>query len=201
MAISPKPSIKFVPQFTVINFDDVSDGTAIDNQYQNLGVKFASVTDKPPAQWHAFARKTTDAQTQPNVVSVNQTGDPSFDANAGGIEATFVTPQRYACINARPVIIEGPENPFRDIGRPYIESLDAQGNFLDVMYYPIAFGQMGYGDYRPLFVQSASPLIGKVRFSCHPSGYHNAPIYGLFDRFAFTDQIVRIVQSLPLGSG
>lgn len=189
MAISPKPlNPKFVNfNFTVINFDDVSDGTAIDSHYP--GVTFASVTNSPNP-WSTFARQTGDALTPHNVVSLRQTGDPSFDARDGAIEATFATPQRYVCINACPLIDTGPENDTTKLGRPYLQWFDSQGNYMETQYYPLTLGQMGYGDWRPLILQPGPKVIAKVRFSCHPSDPKMAPVYGLFDRLVFTDQIV-----------
>src|SRR4029077_552323 len=163
MVLQPKPISKFLSQYTTINFDDVPDGTAIDNHYQNLGVTFQSVTDQPHRVWSAFARQTSEAQSQKNVVSVNQTGDAGFDANVGGVLATFVTPQRYVCINVRPVIDTGTETNTDQLGTPYIQTFDPSGAYMDTYYYPLAFGQMGWGDYRPLFLQTASSAIGMAR--------------------------------------
>jgi hypothetical protein len=201
MAIPPKPISKaLLIHYTTINFDDVPDGAAVDTHYATKGVKFASITTNPSKQWRAFARTTGDAETKKNVVSVKQTGDPSFDAYVGGIEATFTTLQQYVSIDARPVIDTGAENDTSHLGRPWIQSFDQHGNLLDTDYYPIVFGQPGWGDYRPLSLYSAPPMIAKVRFSCHPSAPKNAPVYGLFDRLVFTDQISRTVAIL-LGAG
>ena len=187
MVLKPKPILKIVSQYTTINFDDVPDGTAIDTHYQNLGVTFQSVTDQPHNQWSAFARQSGNAQSQKNVVSVNQTGEAGFDGNEGGVLATFVKPQRYVCINVRPVIDTGAENNTDQLGTPYIQSFDPSGAYMDTYYYPLAFGQPGWGDYRPLFLQSATTTIGMARFSVHPSAYKNAPIYGYFDNLVFTN--------------
>lgn len=202
MAKVPVGSLsKFIPHFTIVNFDDVQDGAVVDNHYHSShGVKFASVTDMPARTWNTFARKSSDAQTPSNVVSVNQSGDPAFDANVGGIEATFTAPQRYVCISARPFIDTGPENDVTQLGYPYLESFDHNGNFLDICHYPLALGQPGWGDYRPLSLNSPTAIIAKVRFSCHPSAAKNAPIYGMFDRLLFTSDFVPRL-NFPLGTG
>lgn len=87
MAISPKPiSKRLLIAYTTINFDDVSDGSAIDTRYAAQGVTFASITTNPVNTWSAYARKASNAETQPNVISVNQTGEAAFDANTGGLK-------------------------------------------------------------------------------------------------------------------
>ena len=65
---------------------------------------------------------------------------------------------------------------------------DGATSSLDFGLDPIASGKRVGGDYRPLYLYSASPLIAKVRFSCHPSDLQNAAVYGVFDRFVFSDQ-------------
>jgi hypothetical protein len=179
-----------------INFDDVPDGTAIDTQYSNKGVTFASVTDQPPSTWSAFARSWSTAQSQPNVISVNAAPhDPFFDAYIGGIQATFASPQRWISISARPVTIA------EDIGqqfthKPYIEGFDAQGNYLQIAYYGPSYGDTEWGRWKPLILISTSANIASVRFS---SQYHGDPphVFALFDYLQFSDRIPPI----PLGPG
>jgi hypothetical protein len=188
--ISIRPPHFFLPN--TITFDDVPDGTAIDTHYS--GVTFASVTDQPPKRWSTFAREWLTAQSLPNVISVNDPSTyPFFDAYVGGIEATFTSPQRWVSIGAKPLTIA------EDIGqefthKPYIESFDAQGNFLQIAYCGPSYGDTEWGRWKPLVLASTSANIASVRFS---SQYHNDPphVFALFDYFQFADRVPLI----PLG--
>jgi hypothetical protein len=64
-----------------------------------------SVTTNPPSQGNAFARKSINAVTQPDIVSVDKSGFGEFDALDGGIQATFQKPQRFVGITVRATVI------------------------------------------------------------------------------------------------
>ena len=67
-------------------------------------VTFASITTNPPSQGNAFARKSINAVTQPNIVSVDKSGFGEFDALDGGIQA-IQKPQRFVGITVRATVI------------------------------------------------------------------------------------------------
>ena len=190
----PHPTVRVILP-TLINFDDVADGTVIDTHYSNKGVTFSAVSDMPASTWSAVARSWT-AESSPNVISiVGPTGVPFFDASLGGIQANFSSPQRWVSISAKPVTLA------EDIGqtfshKPYIEGFDAQGDFIGglITYYGPSHGDQNWGTWQKLILSSTSANISAVRFS---SQYANSPphVFALFDDFRFSDRIPPV----PLG--
>src|SRR5689334_6587332 len=94
-----------------INFDNVANGTIIDNAYP--GVTFGCVAC---ASGHAYARDmnsfgSTTAATDPNVVTLvapfnpndpNSSTITSFNATYGAVTVFFATPQKTVTVQARP---------------------------------------------------------------------------------------------------
>src|SRR6267142_642405 len=80
-----------------INFDDVANGTVIDNTYP--GVTFGCVAC---TSGHDYARDmntvgSTTAATEPNVITLRDPGASSvtsFNAANGAVTVVFATPQR-----------------------------------------------------------------------------------------------------------
>lgn len=81
---------------TNINFDNVSDGTAINNFYSASGVTFIN----PLANADIYARSSFFNASPSNVVSVFQTGAPAFDARWGAVQADFTSGQQTVSIDA-----------------------------------------------------------------------------------------------------
>jgi hypothetical protein len=183
----PRP-IPFPPfrTATIITFDDVADNTAVDTYYTAKGVTFASITTNPPRQWSAYARQTPSAESAPNGISVIPAPYLSmFDARNGGIQATFSSPQLYVSIDAMAVL--PPEYFGQPTNKPFLQSLDANGNVLQTVFYAANYGDPAFGTWQPLVITSGSANIAKVIFSSqHSSG---PAVYALFDRLAFAPSI------------
>src|SRR6185436_20978082 len=93
-----------------INFDNVANGTIVDNQYP--GVTFGCVAC---GSGHAYARDmssfgSTTAATDPNVVTLvapynpndpNSSTVTSFNATYGAVTVTFATAQKSVSVQAR----------------------------------------------------------------------------------------------------
>jgi hypothetical protein len=180
----------------IITFDSVADGTAVDTHYS--GVTFASITTMPPMRWSAFARlEGTGAESPRNVISVQKTGFPAFDAQSGGIQATFDVPQLYVSIDVSAVWSPEyqPPNPNQlPTNKPFLQAFDAQGTVLKTVYYPPNFGDPAFGSWQSLIYESTSANIKSVTFS---SEYAEPRIFGIFDNFVFAPYRPR----LELGLG
>lgn len=186
----PRPPPSWLTNSTVINFDDVTDGTVIDTHYQSKGVTFATVTNSKhhPPIWKsqsAYARQTSNAETRPNVVSVGRTGSPAFDARSGGVQAKFAAPQLYVSIDAQAVpaveFVTAPTN------KPFLQAFDALGKVVDTKFYGPNYLDTAYGTWQSMIISSASANIVRVVFSCQ---HLNEPdVFGLFDRLIFAESI------------
>lgn len=187
---------------TRIDFDDVPDATAIDNHYASKGVTFASVTNHPPGQGSAFARKNVNAITSPNIVSVNQTGFGEFDATEGGVQATFQKPQRFVAITVRATVLDEIVGRFQwPNARPFLEFFDNNGTLMQAtQFYPFFFGDPNWGSPQQLSFVAQSAVIGSVIFSCEISSPHR--VFALFDNLVFSEYLPYTPQ-LPilLGAG
>src|ERR1700687_2846588 len=81
-AIAAAPNA--IAQVTLINFDDVPDGTVVDSSYATRGVTFSN-----PLGGGVFARDGSGyAPSPPNVVSIFRTGLPDYSARFGAVDAT-----------------------------------------------------------------------------------------------------------------
>ncbi|MCK7491085.1 MAG: hypothetical protein MZW92_04445 [Comamonadaceae bacterium] len=189
----PRPPLKFARP-TVVTFDDVTDGTVVDTHYAANGVRFASVMTSPSRRWSCYARSAWGIESAPNGVSVVAPPQLSlFDARQGGIEATFDKPQQWASIDAQPVL--PPEYFGVPTAGPFIEAYAADGRLLDRARYPLAFGVTGWGSWQTLTVKAADSPIARVVIS---SSYDaRVPVYGLFDRLAFGNELT--LMPIPLG--
>jgi hypothetical protein len=89
---------------TLITFDNVADGTVINSVYSTQGVSFINPLGNGDVYARAFS---PNAASNPNVVSVIQTGFPSFDARSGAVRANFAVAQGRVSIEA--AIVRVPE--------------------------------------------------------------------------------------------
>ena len=176
-----KPPFEFRAA-TVINFDDVPDGTVIDTHYAAKGATFASVTTSPAKRWSTYARSIWGIESAPNGVSLVPPPTLSlFDARQGGIEVTFDKAQRWVSIDAQPIL--PPEYMTPPTARPFLEAYDAKGKLLGRVYYPLPYGDAAYGSWQTLIYSSSVANIVKVIFSSQYNG--GTPVYAVFDQLAF----------------
>ena len=166
---------------TTINFDDVVDGTIINNNY--VGVTFSN----PIGSGNVYAQSGGNISS-PNVVSILNGGeDRFFDGSSGAVDATFATAQATVSIDVRAV---GPLNDFLDALtlRPYLEAYNSANVLIGKVYFagalPIASGN-AFTPFETLTVSSGvSDDIKRVRFSsqCCISAL---AVYGAFDNLTF----------------
>jgi hypothetical protein len=165
-------------QATVINFDDVADGTVINTQY-------AGVTFSNPLGGNVYAQAVPGlgAISAPNAVSILNSGtfDYFFSATQGAVDATFATLQQTVSIDARAV------GPIEFLGtltsRPFLEAYDSSNNLLGKVLFAGALPTdccLAFTPSETLTFTSASNNIAKVRFSAQVG------IFGLFDNLSFT---------------
>ena len=122
---------------TTINFDDVSSGTVINNQYS--GVTFSS--SGPAANGNVYANGLSNSESPPNVVSVFGLGeDGSFNDTGGTIHAAFTSAQTSVSIDALyydAVEVLGPGT----YSIAYLKAYDSGGNLVSTATgrYPLAY--------------------------------------------------------------
>jgi len=116
---------------TVINFDNVADGTDITNAYAGVTFTcFSSVLACPNGtnSGDVFARLSSAATSAPNIVSTLQTGVPGTqDSTTGAIEVHFQTAQSAVSIDD--VLFQAAEG-LGSAGYGYLEAFDSSLNFI-----------------------------------------------------------------------
>ncbi len=193
--LKPKPPLNFV-RTVVIQFDNVAEGTVIDQTYASKGVSLTSLTTQPPSTGHAYARhlQLGSAASGVNVMSLSQqpgwTG-AFFDARSGAIEATFDQLQSSVSVMALPLIM--PEALGSDDNRPFIEAFDAAGKYLGRARTQLSPNDPGFNlVWQPIAFVSSSRNIKKIRLSSQAHG--SRWVYVVFDNLTFH---VNILQRLP----
>ena len=128
----------------------------------------------------------------PNVVSVNPMPYlPLYDVRFGAIEATFTSPQQRVSIDAQPVAFV--EALGTTANAPFLEVYGPANALLGHTFYPLAYGDPMWGQWRRLAYNSGSANITKVRLSCeHGNGF---PVYAVFDNLIFGQKLL----SIPIG--
>lgn len=169
-------------QATVINFDDVADGTVINTHY-------AGVTFSNPLGGNVYAQAVGASGniSAPNAVSILNGGlDFFFNASSGAVDATFATLQQTVSIDVRAV------GPVEFLGalqnRPFLEAYDSANGFLGRVLFAGALPTdccFAFTPIETLTFTSGSANIAKVRFSSQIS-QSGAAVYGLFDNLSFT---------------
>jgi CSLREA domain-containing protein len=167
---------------TVINFDDVADGTVINTHY-------AGLTFTNPVGGNIYARTGSGfAPSSPNVVSINASGTAPFNAFVSAVDVHFATRMRVVSIDARPV---GPIEFLTPLTkRPFLEAFDSANNFLGEVLYQGPLPTNCCGDVGPaetLTYTSSTTNIAWVRFSVQNPGTNNPAVYGLFDNLRYDD--------------
>jgi hypothetical protein len=167
----------------LITFDDVPDGTVINNHYP--GLQFTAVATGGSS--NVYARHSVTAESVPNVVSLAAPPPlPFFDRRQGGVQVTFETPQAQVSLDVQPVL--PPEYLTPPQARPFLQAFDSNWNFLGVVYYPISYGSSGYGSWQTLRIKMPTANIKYVQFaSQYFSG--TTPVYGQFDNLTYTPAI------------
>lgn len=161
-------------QAAMINFDTVPDGMPINTFYP--GVTFSeAVTGRS-----VFARAAT-AKSQPNVVSINQTGLQPYYARNGAVQAVFATPQNTVSIDT--AAFRYPESLGTAVNRPYLQAFDASNRLLATVYFQGALPVSGSTGYETLRYTSATANIAKVLFSVSQNS--GPVVYGYFDNLAY----------------
>lgn len=159
----------------VINFDNVADGTVVNNAY-------AGLTFSNPIGGDIYARSAPGAETPNNVVSVLATGIPAYSAYYGAVDVMFATLQSTVSIDASPMLL--PEGLGEILNRPFLQAFDASNNLLGTVYYAGALpGVGGIGPYETLSFTSTDN-IAKVRFSVQ-QGAGGLNVYGFFDNLTY----------------
>lgn len=176
-ALSAAPDA--IGQVTLVNFDDVPDGTVVNSAYAARGVTFSN-----PLGGSVFARNGSGfAPSSPNVVSIFSSGFPDYWAAYGAVDATFSTLQTTVSIDARPVATFEPLGT--PLNRPYLEAY-AGTTFLGRVLYAGALptNVREVGPAETLTFTSTTANITRVRFSVQQS--QGGPrISGLFDNLRF----------------
>lgn len=178
---------------TLINFDNVANGTDISSTYSALGVTFNNpigVSAANPDSPGIYARASSANNSSPNVVSVFASGSPAFDARWGAVDAVFSTGQDSVSIDA--AILRLPEGLGTPTNSPKLEIYNTSGAFVTAVSWDFSVipqpGAGGITAFQTLQYTSAGTNdIGKVRFlSGQPGG---APSnFGLFDNLVFNVQ-------------
>ncbi|SRR6266545_5677678 len=193
---------------TLINFDNVADGTVINATYSALGVTFNNplgVSAANPDSPNIFARSFSTNASPPNVVSVFGTGVPAFDARFGAVEAVFSLPQKQVSIDA--AILRVPEGLGTPTNFPELEVFNAANVLITTVSWDFTLIPQppvgGITGFQTLSFTSSSENIAKVRFlSGQPFG---APSnFGLFDNLNFNRGGATVPEPstlLLLGSG
>ena len=170
-----------------IQFDDVADGTEVDQAYASRGVTFASLTTQPPSVGHAYARRLQlgSAASGVNVLSLSNSAGWTgafFDARQGAVEATFDQLQSSVSVMAYP--LDFPEALTKDDNRPFMEAFDSAGAYLGR-----ARTQLGPDDanfytvWQPISFVSTARNIKKIRLSSQAHG--SRWVYTVFDNLTF----------------
>ncbi len=147
---------------TLINFDDVTDGTQINTHYP--GVTFTN-----PLGGNIYARTLPDALSAPNLVSLFASGGVAFDAMDGAVDVNFASPVGIVQIDVRP-LAQLADHSDPEAALPYIQAWDTANNFLGTVYYtgPLPQSAFDTGVVETLTITSPSGTnnIGRARFTC-----------------------------------
>jgi hypothetical protein len=184
---------------TEIDFDFVSSGTPINNEYARFGVTFDAVLlNSPGSNGSVFAAKNLFAETSPNVISIDQNGS-AFHEGQGGIRATFNSPQLFVSIDALPIFSDDdPKDP--NTNTPYLlvfgmpiyqpPPFPPIQQQLARISFPIWNKAPNFESWQTMDYVStaATPNIGSVIFSSSYSGI-GEPVYAVFDRLRFAHQL------------
>jgi len=193
--------VHFLPIISEINFDVVPSGTVVNAHYPGVTLQAVPLKNQNPGPnfGSVFASSAFDqhmADTPPNVVTID--GPPhaaGFDEAGGGIRATFVSPQSYVSIDARPIVYTGEFLKPDPSAVPYMSIYSVPIKLLNNMqlvhliataYFPLSTVDQHFESWQRIQFSSSSPTpdIGSVVFSSVNAGV-GAPVYGLFDRLRF----------------
>jgi hypothetical protein len=187
---------------TEIDFDFVSSGTVINNQYARFGVTFEAVTlsnTLPGANFGSvFAAKDPFAETSPNIIAISQNGS-AFHEGQGGIRATFSSPQLFVSIDALPIFSDDdPSDPNTNtpyllvFGLPIYQPAPYPPIWPEIarITFPVWNKAPNFQSWQTMDYVSTSPTpnIGSIIFSSSYSGI-GEPVYAVFDRLRFAHEL------------
>lgn len=167
---------------TLINFDDVADGTQINTHYP--GVTFTN-----PIGGNIYARTGSGFAPSPsNIVSVVAAPTfPTFDARQGAVDAHFSTLMRVVKFDVRPV---APAEFLVALSRrPFLQAFDSGNNLLGTVYYsgPLPTNSSEVGPTETLVFASSSVNIATARVSSQNPSTNFPPTYVLPDNLRYDD--------------
>jgi PEP-CTERM motif len=177
----------------LITFDDVSNGTNINNQYSD--VTFSSVASASGNAYAVTALNPTTADAgHGNVVSLFN-DNPTFAAEEGAVKAQFSTLQSTVSIDAR--MVEAIEILGSNTRSAFLEAFDSGGGLLgSAVYYPFDWQTAGTWDtthaapWETLSISHGTADIAYVLFSSQAnaagSSRGQGGIYAEFDNFNFS---------------
>jgi YD repeat-containing protein len=188
------------PTSYLIDFDHdpsgnaLADGTIVDTVYTStLGVTLSSIQCAPgqscTSGQHAFARSSVAPNTAPNVISIDATSVPVFDARFGAIRADFASPRVWVSIDVLPVPYVADAIGAPD-GQPWIQAYDASGALIASVHYTGLSTDPDYFTYHTMKVDAGSARIKWVQFSVHPSSGGAEALFGEFDNLRFNSNTI-----------
>jgi hypothetical protein len=179
-----------------ISFDDVPNGTNINNKYTDVGVTFSSVASDSLRAYAVLAWDFTADLGHGNVISVSSSagGGSVFAAEEGLVKAEFSTLQSAVSIDAR--MIEAIEIAGNNPRRAFLEAFNSAGGLIgSPVYYPFTWQTPGIWDstdsapWITLTVTDPTASIAYVLFSSEanaPGARRNqGGIYAEFDNLRF----------------
>jgi len=169
---------------TLINFDDVSDGTLINTQYSSLGVTFGCFdgTTSNMCTGNAYAVATSLANSAPNVISLTNSISGVFtDERFGYFKASFTSPVGSVSIDAKAIL--PPEYLGETTSHPFLDAYNSSNQWIGRAEYT-PHSDVYSELWKTLTVTRSADDVAYVVFSSFSSSGH--PVYGMFDNLNFS---------------
>jgi hypothetical protein len=197
----------------LITFDDVPNGTQIDNHYPGVtfSAAFAGAADVyaltdalqtpavPCSNWVGTQCPPTGNSVVFKVNNLNDAGipldtDPFISGYDGGVKAVFASPKRSVSIMTYPHVMPGAELLGPVNNRPFLLAYMSDGSYVEEIY-PFVFdpntpvadpsAATGWGSYQTITVNApAGVSITSVVFSTQNS-QGGVMVYGAFDNLSY----------------
>jgi hypothetical protein len=178
----------------IINFDDVADGTVIDNQYSRQGVIFSALPGKSKSNdGHVYARKDKYAKSQSNSVGLGNGGILPYANEAYGyINAHFTQLQGSVSVDVAAIMVS--EFSTSATSPPYMAVYGAKdpttgkNPLLQIVRYPKdlvkGLSTDKPGQWQTLTVNRPA---NDIQFVILSSSDVSPPAYGEFDNLIFSN--------------
>lgn len=173
-------------QATVIDFDNVANGSVINNAYSNKGVTFSVLTADGVQNALAISSAAHSGSNVFGMSNKYAAFGTMFDARTAIGVAKFTTGQTDVGIYAQ--AIPTPEQLLPALNKPYLTAYDIDGKYLGAAYYPVSEGQTGYGSFQRLAFHSDT-LIYSIHWSSQQNVAGSDHVYGTFDDVAFGSDV------------